>query len=341
MLLPLFLLILQTHSNPTIMDKLKKKYILILALTIICTVAPGGCIYFNLYTANQKIAQKADHALLSALYTDFYQRLLAGGIHTNQTKNVPKKRIKTYRTMTERGDTTYVFEDSIDIDTAKFIIKQHHMAYYKPIHPDKLNDLFQDELAKNDIGGESGIVYIYKGKATYSNNDSISPSKATYCTPLQYIDYPPSIQIQAWADYGILSVWNHLNAFLSLLIALCLIGIAALGRWFYKLHKACKIKAKLNSRIQCDEIKQTCTIEGTVYSLVPQDLKLLKMFIQAEKQYLSRETIKQAFWKNSSYESANSNLNTHINRLRQILKLHEGYDLITHKGKGYTLVMPE
>lgn len=94
MLLPLFLLILQTHSNPTIMDKLKKKYILILALTIICTVATGGCIYFNLCTANQKIAQKADHALLSALYTDFYQRLLAGGIHTNQTKNVPKKELR-------------------------------------------------------------------------------------------------------------------------------------------------------------------------------------------------------------------------------------------------------
>lgn len=324
------------------MDKLKKKCKLILALAIICIAATGGCIYINLRTANQKIAQEADHALLSALYTDFYQRLLAGGIHTNQTKNVPKKRIKTYRTMTEKGDTTYVFENSIDIDTAKFIIKQHHMAYYKPLHPDKVNKLFQDELAKNDIEGESGIVYIHNGKAVYSNNDSISPSKATYCTPLQYIDYPPSIQIQAWVDYGMSSVWKHLDtSLLSLLTALCLICIAALGRWLYKLHKEYKIKSKLNYRIRCDEIKQTCTIEGTVHPIVPQDLKLMQMFIYAEKHYLSRETIKQAFWANSSDESADSNLNTHIRRLRQILKRHEGYDLVTHKGKGYTLVIPK
>ena len=120
-----------------------------------------------------------------------------------------------------------------------------------------------------------------------------------------------------------------------------LLGIILLGGRYRALRKKEKLQTPA-LKIKINEKQQTCVIERVVHKTKRQNLQILTMFLEADNHFLTREAIKQRFWQsNADTESADKNLNTHINEIRQILHQHEGYDLITHKGKGYTLVMPE
>lgn len=324
--------------------KYKALYILFAILIIVLITISGILFHHERKSARQSIARAINLSLTEALHEEYHQRLLSLGGTLEPDPN-PDRKIKTYRSITEEKDTTYVFEDSIDVHTADFLIDQHDFAPKYPMDINKVNRLLSEKLSILNITGKNGIVYTRNGKTIYSHNDSVSPAKATYLAPAQYIDYPPSIQVQAWSDYNGSTLWHYMNAG-RIGFATCCIFCAILIGWGYKLVRkrekiAQKLKAATKKRIETDEKLRICIIENTVYKMSRQNLQLLTLFIEADQHYLTREAIKKYFWESTAdTESADKNLNTHINTLRNVLHRHEGYDLITHKGQGYTLVMP-
>ena len=92
------------------------------------------------------------------------------------------------------------------------MINQHDLAVIDPMDINKVNNILSERLSVLHIEGANGIVYTYKGETKYSANDSVSPAKARYCMPAHYIDYPPSIQVQAWTDYGTATLWHYTEA---------------------------------------------------------------------------------------------------------------------------------
>lgn len=312
------------------------RYILIAVSALTLTVIAGSSFLYGKKAAGRAIADTIAYALAEALQEELDLRLASmGGYATPEPK--PDRKVKTYRSITEEKDTTYVFEDSIDLKTADFLINQHELAVMHPMDINKASIILSEKLTALHVTGANGIAYTYNGKTTYSANDSVSPAKATYCMPAKYIDYPPSILVQAWTDYGMATLWHYTETGYIWIAAVCLLGIVLLGWKYGALRKqASALKIKIN------EGQQTCIIEGVTHRTKRQNLQILTMFLEAENYFLTRETIKQRFWKNNANpESADKNLNTHINEIRQILRQHEKYDLITHKGKGYTLIMPE
>lgn len=225
--------------------------------------------------------------------------------------------------------------------TADFLINQHDLAVIDPMDINKVNNILSERLSALHIEGANGIVYTYKGETKYSANDSVSPAKARYCMPAHYIDYPPSIQVQAWTDYGTATLWHYTEAEYIGIATACLLGIILLG-WKYRMLQKKEKQEASALKIKINEKQQTCVIERVVHKTKRQNLQILTMFLEADNHFLTREAIKQRFWQNyANTKSADKNLNTHINEIRQILRQHEGYDLITHKGYGYTLVMPK
>lgn len=324
--------------------KYKILYTLFATLIIASITAAGIIFHHERKIARQSISQAIELSLTEALYTEYHQRILNLGGYIEPDPN-PDRKIKTYWIKTAKKDTIYVFKDSLDIQTADFLIDQHELAENYPMDIHKVNSLLSEKLSILNITGETGIVYTWKGKTAYSNKDSVSAVKAACLTPAQYIDYPPSIQLQAWSDYDESTLWHHMDA-KNIGIATYCIFFAILSGWVWKIVRKKekidkKLKATTKKRIETDEKLRICIIENTVYKMSRQNLQLLTLFLEADQHYLTREAIKNYFWKNiADTESANKNVNTHINMLRNILHQHKGYDLITHKRQGYTLVMP-
>lgn len=323
--------------------KYKATYILLTILIITLLITAGSLFYHERNSARQTIAQAIGLSLTESLHTECNQRLLSLGGYIEPDPN-PDRKIKTYWIKTAKKDTTYVFEDSIDVLTADFLINQHELAENHPMDINKVNSLLSEKLSILNIKGKTGIIYTRKGKNVYSNKDSVSAAKAAYLTPAQYIDYPPSIRIQAWTDYDESTLWNHMDAKNTGAAICCLFCSILLGWGCRIVRRKEKIAQRLASatpkRIETDENLRICIIEGTAYKMSRQNLQLLTMFIEDDNHYLTREAIKLQFWKYIPEDSANKNINTHINMLRNVLHRHEGYKLITHKGQGYTLVMP-
>lgn len=121
--------------------------------------------------------------------------------------------------------------------TADFLINQHDLAVIDPMDINKVNNILSERLSVLHIEGANGIVYTYKGETKYSANDSVSPAKARYCMPAHYIDYPPSIQVQAWTDYGTATLWLYTEAEYIGIATACLLGIILLGGRYRALRK--------------------------------------------------------------------------------------------------------
>lgn len=219
---------------------------------------------------------------------------------------------------------------------------QHFRADENPINLDKVNAFFKKKLIDVRIltnQEETGIIYCHKGKTLYSGNDSIACQQATYHTPAQYVDYPHSILIQAWTAHGWYAIKNYMPWWVKLITDVGITIIVLIGLR-HATRLITQIKKKKNHLIRIDWKQNICYIEKEAYKLANLDLRLIDLLYQAKGHSLTREKIMLTLW-NTINDSTNTNLNTHISNLRKILKLHEGYDLITHKGKGYTLVMPE
>ena len=92
----------------------KTRYILIAISALILTGIAGSSFHFGKKAARQSIADTVAYALTEALQEELDQRLTSMGGYFAPEPN-PDRKVKTYQSITEEKDTTYVFEDSIDL----------------------------------------------------------------------------------------------------------------------------------------------------------------------------------------------------------------------------------
>lgn len=324
----------------------KKKYILITFIACILTAGISVFLYQAIHSARNDIATIIDKTLEDALHAEYYQQLMSD-VYIHPKKENPKRKIIKYRTITAEGDTTYHFKDSIPADSISYLIHQHHRAIYSPMNVNEANAIFAQKLANiqliNPNKEKTGIIYRHKGKTLYSGNDSLSYQQAAYCMPVRFIDYPPSVEIQAWVDYGFAALCQYLPSSAWLITLLYIACMSAMGLWcneLIKKERREKAAQQVGKGIHLDEKSQICSIDGKPYRLAPLDFRLMKMFLEANEHFLTREDIKTAFWANISEKSAENNVNTHISKLRKMLQDHQAYELVYYDKAGYRLTTP-
>lgn len=322
----------------------KKKYILIISLACILTAVVGISFWKAIHSARNKIANAINTTLEEALHTDYYQQLTSD-VYINTKKDDPKRKITKYHIITAEGDTTYHFKDSVQADSINYLIHQHYRANYSPINVNEINTIFTQKLAAIQLikpnKEKAGIIYKHKGKTLYSGNDSLSYRQAAYCTPARFIDYPPSVEIQGWVDYRFTTFWQHISSLVWLVTIPYIVCMWALGLWYRKLIKDERKEKAMRQAvkdIRMDEKRLTCFIEGKSYKLAPLDFRLMKMFLEADGHFLTREDIKKEFWADISDKSADNNVNTHISNLRKMLQDHP-YALEAYNKAGYRLAI--
>lgn len=304
-------------------------------------------------SVHKSIREKTDNMLKEAIEEDYEQRMSEiGGVYPPE-ENL-ERMVKEYTITTAEGTQIITFPKSIPLKTADQLIGQHMMATYKPLNPDKVNEIFKSKLKNAGIDAESGIVYRYNEKRTYSQNDSTACSHASYRTDEVAIDYPQTAFVQGWIDYNVFTLFSQVDPlFLSvLIIAATLVFIVAIRPDKKEKEKNISIlpadtatetapQPESNpTGISIDWINHTFTIRETSQPLPKKTLEVLNLFLQAPNHRLTCQEIYRTIWKDIVPEAGKNNAYTHISRLRKTFEHFEGYDIINTKNEGYQLVFP-
>lgn len=244
------------------------------------------------------------------------------------------RKVKEINIVTEEGEERFEFKDSIDETVAGRWAAQYLLAQIHPIHPDTLNGILQDELEKYDIQGETGIIYTFRGKSQYSENDSLAIHRSSVHLGIpRKVDIKKMVQVQAWID---MTPWNivknmHDGAFWSLWAFFAVMLWASFSSWEVEDPN----KVKFGKMLLNKEAKKV-TIGGKDCPLRNQEFQLLLMFVQKPDHTLHREEIRAAFWNDE--QGVGNRVSNLLSTLRGSLKDFPGYQIEIDEENGYTLV---
>ncbi|MBR5541007.1 MAG: response regulator transcription factor [Bacteroides sp.] len=235
------------------------------------------------------------------------------------------RKVKGVTVVTEKGEENFEFKDSIDEAMADRLAAQYMLAQIHPIHPDTLNGLMQEELKKYAIESETGIIYTYNGKSQYSKNDSLTIHRSSVHFDIsRTLDIKKTVRVQAWIDMPLGTVVKNMHdgAFWSLLLFFGILLWASFSSWEVEDPD----KVKFGKMLLNKEAKKM-TIDGKECPLRNQEFQLLLMFVEKPDHTLSREEIKNAFWKEE--QGVDNRVSNLISTLRGSLKEYQGYQIVT------------
>ena len=316
--------------------------------SIASTVFIGTC-FLLAFSARTTIHEKTGNMLKEAILEDYEQRMSEiGGVYPPEEN--PERMVKEGTITTAEGTQIIIFPESIPLKTADRLMDQHMMAVYKPLNPDKMNEIFKSKLKNAGIDAESGIVYRYNGKRTYSQNDSTACSHASYRTAEAAIDYPQTAFVQGWIDYNIFTLFSQVDLLVLsalIIVAILILIVAILLDRKKKEENMPILQAETTPQpesnptgISIDWINHTFTIRETSQPLSKKTLEVLNLFIQTPGNQLTCQEIYQTIWKDTIPEAGKNNVYTHISKLRKTFERFEGYDIINTKNEGYQLIFP-
>ncbi len=263
-------------------------------------------------------------ALEDALLKDYQDR------HDSELKYSSGRlgrKMKGVTIVTEKGEENIEFKDSIDEIIAEKLAAQYLLAQIHPIHPDTLNGLMQEELKKYAIESETGIIYTHNGKSQYSGNDSLTIHRSSVHLDIpRMLDIKKTVRVQAWIDmpFGTVVKNMHDGAFWSLLLFFGVLLWASFSSWEVEDPNRVKFGKMLLNK----EAKKV-TIDGKECPLRNQEFQLLLMFVEKPDHTLSREEIKNAFWKEE--QGVDNRVSNLISTLRGSLKEYQGYQIVTEE----------
>ena len=285
----------------------------------------------NVYMDAKKSLVASVHvALEDAILKDYQERHDA---ELKYSKGRLGRKIKEVTIVTENGEENFEFKDSIDETVADRLATQYLLAKIHPIHPDTLNHLLQEELKKYFIESETGVVYTHNEQSQYSGDDSLLAHRSfVSLTKPRVLDIKKTVRVQAWINthpwYIVKNM--HKGAFWSLL----LFGAMLLWGSFSSWEEDDPNKVKFGKMLLNKESKKVF-VDGKECPLRNQEFRLLLMFVEKPDHTLSREEIKQAFWKEEvGVDNRVSNL---LSTLRNALKDYPEYLILVDDEKGYTL----
>ncbi len=279
----------------------------------------------NVYLdARRSLVTSVHVALEDALLKDYQDR------HDSELKYSSGRlgrKMKGVTIVTEKGEENIEFKDSIDEIIAEKLAAQYLLAQIHPIHPDTLNGLMQEELKKYAIESETGIIYTHNGKSQYSGNDSLTIHRSSVHLDIpRMLDIKKTVRVQAWIDmpFGTVVKNMHDGAFWSLLLFFGVLLWASFSSWEVEDPNRVKFGKMLLNK----EAKKV-TIDGKECPLRNQVFQLLLMFVEKPDHTLSREEIKNAFWKEE--QGVDNRVSNLISTLRGSLKEYQGYQIVTEE----------
>ena len=279
----------------------------------------------NVYLdARRSLVTSVHVALEDALLKDYQDR------HDSELKYSSGRlgrKMKGVTIVTEKGEENIEFKDSIDEIIAEKLAAQYLLAQIHPIHPDTLNGLMQEELKKYAIESETGIIYTHNGKSQYSGNDSLTIHRSSVHLDIpRMLDIKKTVRVQAWIDmpFGTVVKNMHDGAFWSLLLFFGVLLWASFSSWEVEDPNRVKFGKMLLNK----EAKKV-TIDGKECPLRNQEFQLLLMFVEKSGHTLSREEIKNAFWKEE--QGVDNRVSNLISTLRGSLKEYQGYQIVTEE----------
>ena len=279
----------------------------------------------NVYLdARRSLVTSVHVALEDALLKDYQDR------HDSELKYSSGRlgrKMKGVTIVTEKGEENIEFKDSIDEIIAEKLAAQYLLAQIHPIHPDTLNGLMQEELKKYAIESETGIIYTHNGKSQYSGNDSLTIHRSSVHFDIsRTLDIKKTVRVQAWIDMPLGTVVKNMHdgAFWSLLLFFGVLLWASFSSWEVEDPD----KVKFGKMLLNKEAKKM-TIDGKECPLRNQEFQLLLMFVEKPGHTLSREEIKNAFWKEE--QGVDNRVSNLISTLRGSLKEYQGYQIVTEE----------
>lgn len=307
-----------------------------MATTVILLLSAG---YLALQHSRTQIQTAINVSLQEAERIHYHERLAAFQADTRIYVDpvikayllapVSQRKIKSYTLQTTEKETTYLFKDSIPEKTARKLLNEYLLADIRPVNTERLNQLFQAQLAQRHISGLAGVFYSNKQTHT-KTRAGILPTASAYRTPIYPLDLTHHLQLQGWADYDLLTELRYVHAVFYALLCLILAG----GLFFYKQLK--KRPHRPEKGLYIDLAHQMLTIDGIQCAISRLDLQILHLLWKKEKQCVNRDEIKAFCWPQDA--QADEKLDTHIQIIRKVLQDFPDYRIVTVKGRGYYLM---
>lgn len=309
-------------------------------VTALLLAALALTLRISLQNGEKRIREDADRAFKTAVerhYTERIERfryadhrVLSPDVERYASVPAFDRKIKNYTLHTPKGKMVYTFRDSLSETKAKRLLNEYILAGTNPVNPDKLNALFQEQLALLKIDGKTGTVYR-NGKMRRCSRDSLPPSSA-YFTPLYALDITGEVKAQAWVDYGFLTVWRHVDSTFYWFLSMIAAGVGGY-LYIWRLRR----RERSVRGIVIDLGKQELYVDGVQCAIPKLDLALLNLLLERKGECVSREEIKRCFWEKD--ENADEKIDTHIKMLRKILRDFPEHRIVTVRGRGYYLVI--
>lgn len=242
---------------------------------------------------------------------------------------VSNRKIKSYTLQTMEKKTTYVFQDSLPEATARKLLNEYLLDDIQPLNVEKINQLFQEQLAKRHISGMAGVFYTHAQTRT-KTRAGILPSASAYRTPVYQLDLAHNLQLQGWTDYDLPTLLRHVPA--ACYGALCLVWIVGGIYLYFQRKKQHRESAK---GLYIDLTHQVLLIDGIQCGITRLDLQILRLLWEKQGECVNRETVTSVCWPDDT--QADEKLEAHIQSIRKVLQDFPDYRIVTVKGRGYYL----
>lgn len=302
-------------------------------LFVVCILIGIVFLCFLFKSGENKIQAFAEQALRETIACDYHQRYAA----EVSFRSLPTgKKIKELILMTEQGEETIIFKDSMEEHLAHQLAAQYILAQCRPINPDQFNALFKDKMKEKADVSQTGIVYRYEDGRQYSGNDSVS-CKGAICSEVHALDIKNTACIQAWVECPPAVIWRHADGKVWAIAALYAV-FASLALWRIRRKKEVPLVEEpvlpappveevfdpVREAIHLDAVSQCMQVGGKSVKLRNTGFQIMDMLMESPEHRVSRGEISRALWPDeigrTNSAVLNNRIDSHIHYLRKVLK---------------------
>lgn len=294
-------------------------------------------LFFSQQSGKQQVQTCLDKALIKVLETDYQRRINKEAIYLNQFHHD-----KITELSLELANTTeeFHFKDSIEECVAYQLAGQYILSIIRPLQPDEVNALLQEQLKKEGVDCPTRIAYHYGDTLTRWSKDGEAAAWAHLVSRQDSLDIKGQMSVEAYADCPVsliarLSDWP---LWPGGLLALAAVGLLCFWR-----------TAPREQAVQQREAPAVLTLNpadgsicagGRQQRLPRMTFELLELLIEHTNQVVTRQQIVNHLWKGEAtadLPSYNNRIERHVLMLRKELADFPDYQIKTVPGSGYML----
>lgn len=311
-----------------------------IAASILITLALLS-LFFSQQSGKQHVQAALDKALMKAVEIDYHRRNNKEVTYFNRFLNRKLVGIRL-----KSADTTeeFHFKDSTEECVAHQLIGQYILSIIRPLQPDEVNVLLQEQLKKEGVDCPTRIAYHYGDTLTrWSKNEKLT-AWAHPVSKQDSLDIKGQMSVEAYADCPVsliarLADWPLWPGGLLVLTA---VGLLCFWRTAPKEQPV--------PQPQTPAVLTLNPADGSICAgdrqqrLPRMTFELLELLFQFSNQVVTRQQIIAHLWKEDAAADAHSYKNRierHVLMLRKELAGFPDYRIETVPGNGYMLKGPE